>query len=44
LPAESAATDPVSTREAVLPVGGLVTGQEFSAPGRSLSVTARMEF
>ncbi len=32
------------TREAVLPVGGLSPGQEIPAPGRSVSVTARLEF
>ena len=32
------------TREAMLPVGGLTTGQEIPAPGRSLNLTARMEF
>ena len=32
------------TREAVLAVGDLQPGQEVSAPGRNISVTARMEF
>ncbi len=32
------------TREALLPTGGLHAGQEIPAPGRSLNVSARMEF
>ena len=32
------------TREAVLAVGGLMPGQEIPAPGRNVSLTARMEF
>ena len=32
------------TREALLPTGGLAAGQEIPAPGRGLSISARMEF
>ena len=32
------------THEAMLPTGGLTAGQEIPAPGRSLNVSARMEF
>jgi len=32
------------THEALLPTGGLAAGQEIPAPGRSLNLSARMEF